>query len=156
MIRYLSFAFRLTSCSVIISRPIYGAAKSSISLFSMVNIPLCTWITSSCAFVCWGTFWLLPFLGYCEYGCSAAMPACVLSILVFWGDRPSSGPDGSNDSSIFTWKRRSFLFSLLALTPLHLTSSWKVHSSLKPLQHSFCRLFADCHSTGVCWNNFVD
>ena len=47
IIVYFSFAFQITSCFVIKSRLIYGAAKSSVSLFSMANIPLCTPTTSS-------------------------------------------------------------------------------------------------------------
>ena len=47
MTGYLSSAFRLTSGSVIISRLIYGAAKSSVSSFAMANVPLCTRTTSS-------------------------------------------------------------------------------------------------------------
>ena len=53
MTGYLSSAFRLTSGSVIISRLIYGAAKSSVSSFSMANIPLCTRTTSTLCIHLW-------------------------------------------------------------------------------------------------------
>ena len=114
--------------SMVLQRAVFHSFPCRI--FHCVHGPLLL-----CAFICWWTFWFLPTLGYAKYWCSAGLPACVFWILVFSGDRPSSGPTRSYGSLIFTFKRTSILFSLLAVTTWHLTSNERVHSPLKPLQH---------------------
>ena len=150
IIGYMSFAFRLTSCSVIISRLIYGASNSSVSWFP--------WLICHCVhgplllypFICWWTFWLLPCLLYCESGCSAAVAASVFSILIFSGERPSGGPAGSTGQLNFYFYIQ--LLSVLIIGCYHFTSHQQLEGtqfSKTPSAFIVCRLFADGQSTGV-------
>ena len=157
IIRYLSFAFRLTSCSAIISRIISGAAKSSVSLFSTANIPLCTWTTSSLsthllmAILVASMSWLLCILLQCTFA-----RLCLL------------------DSGLLRWKAQrwacwiewylNFYFETQFLCVLIIGSYYFTpQQQLEGTQFSktssaliVCRLFAYGHSSGVCWNLFID
>ena len=67
-------------------------------LFRSVRIPLLL-----CPFICWWTFCLLAWRGYCKYCCSACLPVCAFPILVFLGYRPIRGSAARYGSSVFTF-----------------------------------------------------
>ncbi len=58
-----------------------------------------------CAFLGWWTFSLLPSVGYGKYCWSAGLPACDFLILIFSGDRPSSGCDWLTGSTVLPFSK---------------------------------------------------
>ncbi len=155
MIGYVSFAFSLTTRGVITSRLIYGAANGIVSFFSLANIPSVHGGVLLCPPICWWTFWLLPYLGYCNT-VQCRFACLCLSNSLFLDYRSRSGPAGSYGSSMLTFLRH--LHSVLIRGPFQVTSHLKLRVCISPqhLQHLLFVVFLlMVILTSVSWYLFV-
>ena len=134
------FAFSRTTRGVITSRLIYGAANGSVSFFSLANIPSEHGGVLLCPPICWWSFWLLPYLGYCST-VQCRFACLCLSNSLFLDYRWRSGPAGSYGSSMFTFLRHPH--SVLVRGPFQVTSALKLRVciSLQHLQHLLLLVF---------------
>ena len=156
ILRYLSFAFRLTSCSVITSRIIYGAAKSSVSVFCTAHIPLCTWITSSLnihllmGILFASMSWLLWRLLQCTFAILCLLDSGLLRCRA---QRWACWIEWYLNFYFETQFLCVLIIGSYFFTPqqqLEGTEFSKTSSAF-----SVCRLFAEGHSSGVCCNLFI-
>ena len=155
MIGYVSFTFSLPTGGVIRSRFIYGAANVIISFFSLANIPSVHGGVLLCPPICWWTFWLPPYLGYCNT-VQCRFACLCLSNSLFLDYRSRSGPAGSYGSSMFTFLRH--LHSVLIRGPFEVTSPLKLRVCISPqqLQHLLFVVFLlMVFLTSVSWYPFV-
>ena len=75
------------SLSIILSRTIHVVANGRIPFFLWLsNIPLCAHWPHLYPFICWWTFWLLPYLGCCKNNAAMSIGVHVsfwISVFIF-------------------------------------------------------------------------
>ena len=76
-----------------------------IFIFYWRNFPLSTWTTSTLCIPRLMDMFLLPSVGYGKYSWRAGLPACDFLILIFSGDKPSSGCDWLTGSTVFPFSK---------------------------------------------------
>ena len=97
------------------------------------------------AFFCWWTFSLLPSVAYGKYCWSAGLPACDFLILIFSGDRPSSGCDWWTGHSVFTFSKHLQCVFISDFYNIPLRTEG-MHFSTVASAFIVCTIFADGHS----------